>query len=409
MKINNGKTYLVRENFDVNTAEERAWWWGYKDTDDGIALISATTALGNHYQMFFFEVPLYKQLSALIERAVNSEDIKAVVLLLDSPGGDASGLFECADAIWAMSDEKPIYACVNGGMACSAAYLIAASTGNIYATETSEIGSCGVMSTAVSNEAYWEKQGIKIKKFFSKNAKKKNLSPFSKEGEESLQKSIDQIEDFYFERLSKYRGIEKEKCISDFGGGEVFFGQEALGRGMIDHVCSLDELLTEIREKLSEEKNESDGINHINTLDRGNNGGLSMGEKALTREQVISALKEYPDVFESYLEAGAEKERKRIAELNAVRSECTAAIIDKALEEKKSLSDISGEIISAYKAETDRLNEKVKECEMKLAAFEPIKNQAENSQHVKTPTGEKELSAMEEGIKAARTAFGIKE
>ena len=165
----------------------------------------------------------------------------------------------------------------------------------------------------------------------------------------------------------------------------------------------------EIREKLSEERNESDGINHINTLDRGNNGGLSMGEKSLTREQVISALKEYPDVFESYLEAGAEKERKRIAELNAVRSECTAAIIDKALEEKKSLSDISGEIISAYKAENDRLNEKVKECEKKLAAFEPIKNQAENSQHVKTPADETKLSAMEEGIKAARTAFGIKE
>ena len=179
MKIDSGRTYLVRDNYDVNFAEYDAWYWGRTMTEDGIAILSMTTELSNHYRSFIFELPLYKELSALIEAFANDDDVKAAVILLDSPGGDVSGLFECADAIWKMHGEKPLYACINGGMACSAAYLIAASTGRIYATGTSEIGSCGVMCTAVNKDGYWEKQGIKIKTFFSKNAKTKNRSPFT--------------------------------------------------------------------------------------------------------------------------------------------------------------------------------------------------------------------------------------
>ncbi len=411
MKIENGRTYLVRENYDVNRTEHAAWWWDLARTEDGIAMLSMTTELSNHYETWFFEIPLYKQLSAKVESLMSNENVKAIILLLDSPGGDVSGLFECADAIWNMHEEKPIYACINGGMACSAAYLLAASTGKIYATETSEIGSCGVMCTAVNSDGYWEKQGIKIKKFFSKNAKKKNLSPFSEEGAKTTQKSIDQIEDFYYERLSDYRGMDKEKCISDFGGGEVFFAAEALDRAMIDKVCTLDELLTEIRESITEQPVAPDANINFSSLQKEDEGGLLMGEKpVLSREEISAALKDYPDLFEPYLEAGAEKERKRIAELNAVRSECTAAIIDKALEEKKSLADISEELISAYKAENDRLNGRVKEMEDKLAVFEPIKNQAENTQEVKIPAGASaDRTAEQKGYEAAITVFGGKE
>ena len=64
MKIENGRTYLVRENYDVNRTEHAAWWWDLARTEDGIAMLSMTTELSNHYETWFFEIPLYKQLIA---------------------------------------------------------------------------------------------------------------------------------------------------------------------------------------------------------------------------------------------------------------------------------------------------------------------------------------------------------
>lgn len=413
-KMNNRGLYLVRENYDANILEHTAWFWESTVSEDGIAVLGVTQPLSNHKKCFFFEIPEYKELSSRIERFVNNPEIKAIVVLLDSPGGAASGLFECADAIWAMHEEKPIYACVNGGMACSAAYLIAASTGHIYATETSEIGSCGVMCTAEDDTGYWEKQGVRFKTFFSKHAKKKNLSPFSEEGGKALQKSLDQTEDFYFTRLGTYRGMDKDECISGFGGGEVFFSGEALERGMIDKIATLDELLSEIRRAIADEDTNPDYVNPLisSSLEEEGDGGLSMEKKNLSDEQsrLLSELKSNPTLLASLMQDAVAGERKRVSELNAVRSECTAAIIDKALSEGSGLSDIAPDLVAAYKAENEKLAARVKELEAKVSAFDPIKKQAENSQEVKVPAGmaqEGGKSAVEEGRNAALTAFGV--
>ena len=72
--------------------------------------------------------------------ALNDNSVKSIVLDIDSPGGSVLGGFECADAIHAAAQVKPVVAQVNG-ICASLAYLFASQATKIVATRGSQVGS----------------------------------------------------------------------------------------------------------------------------------------------------------------------------------------------------------------------------------------------------------------------------
>ena len=98
----------------------------------GVALIPVHGLLTKRPVLFtpFFETTSYEEIHNAIVDAQSHPDVSAVLLDIDSPGGEVSGLFDLVDFIHAAKDTRPIYAVAND-MAFSAAYAIASATSKI--------------------------------------------------------------------------------------------------------------------------------------------------------------------------------------------------------------------------------------------------------------------------------------
>lgn len=208
--------------------------YGYvMDNEYGIAVVAVNDVLTPENS--YWRGIDYKNLAFIIEQLEENDEVKAIVLDINSGGGDVNGLFDFTEYI--QSVEKPIYTYTSGNLA-SAAYAIASATDGIYATESASIGSVGVFMSFIDDSGYLSKNGIKEITFYGENSDKKNLDPESKEGKEVYQAEINELERMLIDNIAKYRGVSSEKVLEDFGHGLMFFGNEALQRGMIDGIVS---------------------------------------------------------------------------------------------------------------------------------------------------------------------------
>src|SRR5215213_4616773 len=93
----------------------------YSRTTSGIAIISILGPLTNRAGWLGMS---YEAIRYQLDQARRDPAVKGVALDIESPGGQAIGAFEKADAVRALATDKPVIAVVNG-MAASAAYAIA--------------------------------------------------------------------------------------------------------------------------------------------------------------------------------------------------------------------------------------------------------------------------------------------
>ncbi|MCF7675000.1 MAG: S49 family peptidase [Akkermansiaceae bacterium] len=99
-----------------------------------------------------------------IREAGERDDIKAVFLDIDSPGGTVAGTPELAAAVASLNERKPVYA-FSSGLMCSAAYWIASQARAIYATPSAQVGSIGVVQAVIDDSAALASEGIKVEVF----------------------------------------------------------------------------------------------------------------------------------------------------------------------------------------------------------------------------------------------------
>lgn len=227
---------ITRDYSGVGTKYE----WSYAN-DNGIAVVAVNDTLTSEYGWFGID---YKTLASVIEQLEANDEVKAIVLDINSGGGSVNGLFDFTEYLQTI--EKPIYTYTSGYLA-SASYAIASATDKIFAIPSAQVGSVGAFMTFVDDSGFLSKNGIKEISFYGKNSDKKNLDPESKEGKEVYQAEIDELEGMLVDNIAKYRGVTSEKVLEDFGHGLMFFADDALSRGMIDGVVStFDEFMDKI-------------------------------------------------------------------------------------------------------------------------------------------------------------------
>lgn len=350
MKNSSEEILAMREGYEASVAErtrECAIWGSSFDEETGLVTMSVNGETGD-----FFAWTSYTSLRSLIESALENDAIREILVCINSPGGEVSGLFECTDYIREAKKCKPIHAHVTG-QACSAAYALACACTDIYATETSEVGSIGVMASATDYSEYQKKNGILSRIFRSRNAERKNASPFSEEGARDIQAKIDFLEDKFYDLVSESRCKDKEKCIEEFGHGAVFLASEALERGMIDGLCQWSEFYERFASSADEEEGEDMDITKWSAEDK---------------TSVFNALVEdNPSLLAAAMQEAEEKlsrENERVATLEANRNDCNGAIIDAAIADGRCLGDIALEL---YQAEKER-NAKLAEAPLDLVA-----------------------------------------
>lgn len=278
--------------------------WGYEsDVNNGIGIISINTALKDEPSFCYLD---YKAIAAMLESMENNENVKAVILDINSAGGAVSGLFDLTEYIKKYS--KPIVA-YTSGLIASAAYGIASATEKIYANESASVGSIGAFARFVDDSKYYEDMGIKEIEFYGKNSEKKNLDPNSEEGKAAYQKEIDDIEDIFISHIAEYRGIDKDTVLDKYGHGLTFLGAEALERGMIDGIVSdFDSLVKKINEEYGMEK--KDNILTLATSAEQIDPAFfaEIQNKAVMAERErVSALNAYAELPQPEIKALAEK------------------------------------------------------------------------------------------------------
>jgi len=175
------------------------------------------------------------------------QETKAIVLKLDSPGGDAQGCIDCARAIEAACAVagKPLYAYVDG-QACSAAYALACIAERIYIGTTSFAGSIGVALAREDVSARLANNGVRVAVIAS-GARKLDGNPSQPITDDELraqQELVDAMASALFEHVAAHRGLAVE-AVAAFDA-RVFAGKAAIVAGLADEQAPLSALLASI-------------------------------------------------------------------------------------------------------------------------------------------------------------------
>ena len=208
---------------------------------DGIATIPITGPMFR-YANLFTEVSgatSYDAVALDFGTAVNDPAVEAIILSIDSPGGEAFGAAELSDMIYNARAEKPIIAYV-GGYGASAAYWIASAASEVVTASTALLGSIGtVMSVYKEGDGADEAGGREIQ-FISSQSPNKHLDPTSAEGETQNQTIVDEMTDVFAGDVARNRGVSVKTVLADFGQGGVFVGGQAVMAGLADRVATLE-------------------------------------------------------------------------------------------------------------------------------------------------------------------------
>lgn len=185
-----------------------------------------------------------------IKKLGMDKTVGAIVLDVDSGGGTVEGTPSLMAAIEKYAKSKPIIAAING-WAGSAMYWVVSAATKIVATDSSMVGSIGVIATHVDDSKALEDAGYKVDYITSTESpyKAEGVGPMGDETREFTQKRVDQIHDRFVSALAKNRNVSKKHVNSEFGRGRMFYAEEAMAKGMIDQVGSMDDVLEELSRK----------------------------------------------------------------------------------------------------------------------------------------------------------------
>lgn len=215
--------------------------------DGKVALIPIYGVLANKMDAFaaMSGGTSYQSIKKALHSALANEDVKAIVLDIDSPGGEVTGCQELATEIRNLrGGDKPIIAQVNA-LAASAAYWIASSADEIVVTPSGRAGSIGVYTAHDDVSAAMEKRGIK-RTYISAGKNKvegNETEPLGKDTLAHIQDGVNQSYNRFLADVALGRGTTVGKVEDGYGQGRVYYAEALIDRGMADRIATLDETL----------------------------------------------------------------------------------------------------------------------------------------------------------------------
>lgn len=214
---------------------------------DGVATIALSGPLFRYANIFtqISGATAYAMLATDLQQALDTPQVKSIILEIDSPGGEVNGAAELADMIYAARGQKPIVAYISGD-GCSAAYWLASAADEIVIAQTAIVGCIGTVASLVDTTAADEMMGVRRIEIVSSQTPKKRPPPMSGEAQAQVQTVVDDLSTVFIEAVARNRGIGFDVVLSDFGEGGVFVGEAAIAPGLADRLGSYESLHAEL-------------------------------------------------------------------------------------------------------------------------------------------------------------------
>lgn len=185
-----------------------------------------------------------------IKQANENDNIKAIVLEIDSTGGYPVAGEEISNAV--KNSEKPILGLIRQS-GLSAAYWAVSGADRIWASKNSDVGSIGVTQSYLNSVEKNKKDGYSYEQLSSgkfKDSGSANMT-LTKEEKDLFMRDINIVYQNFMEAISINRNIPLEE-IKKFADGSNVLGEKAKGLGLIDEIGGIDEVEKYLEEQLGE-------------------------------------------------------------------------------------------------------------------------------------------------------------
>lgn len=178
-----------------------------------------------------------------LRKLKDDDDVKAVVLRVNSPGGSAYGSEQIWYAISQLKEKKPVIVSM-GDFAASGGYYISCNADTIVAEPTTLTGSIGIFGMVPNFQAVTKKIGVNIdiEKTNSLADMGSAFRPMTETEKALMQKTVERGYDLFTTRCAEGRGMTQEQ-IDAIGQGRVWTGTMALERGLVDVLGGLDDAI----------------------------------------------------------------------------------------------------------------------------------------------------------------------
>jgi len=193
----------------------------------------------------------YQELATMLDTAVADPNVAAILLDIDSAGGESGGVFDLADRVAAAAKRKPVWALAND-MAFSAAYAIGSAASRFIVTRTGGVGSIGVIAMHADQSVKDAKDGVRYTTVFA-GARKNDLNPhepISDEAHAFLKNEVERVYGLFVETVSRNRGVSADAVRAT--EASIYYGADAVAAGLADAVGTFDDVLAEFTESLSQ-------------------------------------------------------------------------------------------------------------------------------------------------------------
>jgi len=171
--------------------------------------------------------------------ALADPKVKAILLDIDSPGGEVAGCFDLVDTIYKARGSKPIWSILNES-AYSAAYAIASAADRIYVPRTGGVGSIGVIWMHMDWSKALDAAGFKVTfiTYGDRKADGHPEIPLAPEALARFQAQIDAMGELFVATAARNRNIPVDKVRAT--QAITYMGEAGVSQGLADGVMAPD-------------------------------------------------------------------------------------------------------------------------------------------------------------------------
>lgn len=191
------------------------------------------------------------QIGQMVDAALASKQIDAILFDVDSPGGTITGVPETAARIAEAGKVKPTLALSNGLMA-SAGYWLGSAANEVWVTPSGETGSIGVYTMHQDWTSKLEKDGIKITAVSAGKYKTEGApwEPLSEEAQAVLQERVDEAYGWFVKDVAAFRSDSQANVRAGYGEARVLGAAQSVKANLADKVGTMDEAIARLATKV---------------------------------------------------------------------------------------------------------------------------------------------------------------
>jgi protease-4 len=221
---------------------------GARLVSDRIALISMRGLISGSIPGSVSD-SMVEDMRLALDQARDDNRVKAIILEIDSPGGEVTAADEIYNAVTKARARKPVVVYMDS-LAASGGYYVACGGKYLMANETTITGSIGVIIQTLNYEQLFNKIGLASVVF--KSGKFKDIlngaRPMTPEERELIQSFVMQTYDKFLGIVARERGVPADTLRNTVADGRILSGKDALNSKLIDGLGQIEDAYTKARQ-----------------------------------------------------------------------------------------------------------------------------------------------------------------